>query len=453
MMIRILLVLAVLANSAAPLAAQPRERLRLIRDAELEHTIQSYSAPVFQAAGLGGVKVKVHIVNDSRLNAFVANGRHIFLFSGLLTRAEHAGQVIGVIAHETGHISGGHLVRLNREIKDAQIKALIALVLAAGAGVAARDGGAAMAGVGLGARIIEGTLYQFSRNQESAADQFGLTILDRLKISARGLGEFLAILREQDMLYAARQDPYLRTHPLTQQRMEEVQRHVARSPWGNAALPRKFEAMHIRMRAKLNGFLRPPEQVIAHYRGKESSVEARYALAVAYHRDAQLERALSFIDSLIREQPQDAYFQELRGQILFESGRVREAVDSYERAVRLAPGEGLIRAGLAQAQLELHDERFDRAALGHLAEAARQDDNYPLTWRLLSTAHGRMGDHGNSALALAEYAYLVQDLPTMRAAVARAERSLRPGSPSYQRLQDIKAQVAIIREDRRRNSD
>jgi predicted Zn-dependent protease len=449
MIVRLLLVFALLAGSAAPAAPQPGERIRLIRDAEIEKTIQSYSAPIFQAAGLGAVKVKVHLVNDSRLNAFVAGGRHMFLFTGLLMRSEHSGQVIGIIAHETGHIVGGHLVRLNQELKEAQIKALIALVLAAGAAAAAQDAGAAVAGIGLGARIIQGTLFRFTQGQEAAADQFALGLLDRLKLSARGLGEFLAILREQEMLHAARQDPYLRTHPLTEQRINEVRLHLARSPWSNAALPRQFETMHARMRAKLTGFLRPPEQVIALYRGRESSLEARYALAVAYHRDAQLERALSFIDGLIREHPQDAYFHELRGQILFENGRVRDAVEAYERAVRLAPGQGLIRTGLAQAQLELHDERFERAALGHLLEAAKQDDTLPLTWRLLSTAHGRAGDQGQAALALAEYAYLVQDIPTLRAAVARAERSLRPGSPSYQRLLDIKEQLAVVLERRR----
>lgn len=441
------------AAAAAPAAAQNRGAgLPLIRDAEIEHTIRSYSSPIFQAAGLSSAKIQVHIVNDSRLNAFVAGGRHMFINTGLLMRAEHGGQVIGVIAHETGHIVGGHLVRLQREIADAQIKQIISVILSMGAAVAARDGRVAVAGQALGQRLTEGAFYQFTRTQESAADAFALTVLDRAGISSRGLFEFLQILGEQDMLYAARQDPYLRTHPITRARADEVRQHLARSPNSDRPLPRNLEAMHIRMRAKLIGFLRPPEQVIQRYQGKETTLEARYALAVAYHQDARLDRALQYIDGLIRENPKDAYFHELRGQILFESGRdhVREAVAAYDRAVKLAPGEALIRVGLAQAQLETGDARLERAALDNLRAAIRNDDTYPLAWRLLSVAYGKAGDQGNAALANAEYAYLNRDLPTLRAAIVHAERGLKPGTPSWIRLQDLKTQVKQVLDDRRR---
>ena len=436
-----------------PALAQSRGGgLALIRDAEIEHTIRAYSAPIFQAAGLSAAKIQVHLVNDNRLNAFVAGGRHMFINTGLLMRAEHAGQVIGVIAHETGHIVGGHLVRLQREIQDAQIKQIISMILSMGAAIAARDGRVAAAGTSLGQRLTEGAFYRFTRTQESAADSFGMTALDRAGISSRGLFEFLQILGEHEMLYPARQDPYLRSHPVTRERADDVRRHLARSPNADRPLPKNFEAMHTRMRAKLFGFLRPPEQVIARYRGKENTLEARYALAVAYHQDARLERALQFIDSLIKENPNDAYFHELRGQILFESGGayVREAVTAYERAVKLAPGEALIRVGLAQAQLETGDPRLERAALENLKNSIRNDDTYALAWRLLSVAYGKAGDIGNSALANAEQAYLNSDLPTLRAAIPVAERSLKVGSPAWLRLQDLKAQVKQILDDRRR---
>ena len=441
------------ATGAAPAAAQNRGAgLALIRDAEIEHTIRAYSSPIFQAAGLSAVKIRVHLVNDSRLNAFVAGGRHMFINTGLLMRSEHAGQVIGVIAHETGHIVGGHLVRLQREIADAQIKQIISMILSMGAAVAARDGRVAGAGIALGQRLTEGAFYQFTRTQESAADAFALAALDRSGISSRGLFEFLQILGEQEMLYAARQDPYLRSHPITRARADEVRQHLARSPNANRPLPKQFEAMHIRMRAKLFGFLRPPEQVIQRYRGKENTLEARYALAVAYHQDARLDRGLQYIDGLIKESPNDPYFHELRGQILFESGRdhIREAVAAYDRAVKLAPGEALVRVGLAQAQLETGDPRLERAALDNLRAALRNDDTYPLTWRLLSVAYGKAGDRGNAALANAEYAYLNRDLPTLRAAIVHAERGLKPGTPAWLRLQDLKGQVKQILDDRRR---
>ena len=445
------LAIAAFAAAQPALAQSPSGRLALIRDAEIEHTIRAYSAPIFQAAGMSAAKIQVHLVNDNRVNAFVAGGRYIFVNTGLLTRAEHAGQVIGVIAHETGHIAGGHLVRLQRELQDAQIKQIIATILAAGAGIATRNAGVAVAGVGLGARLTEGTFYRFARTQEAAADAFGLAMLDRMGISARGLFEFLQILGEQEMLYPQR-DPYLRSHPITRERADDVRQHMARSPHTDKPLPKSFEAMHIRMRAKLVGFLLPPEQAIGRYRGKEGTLEARYALAVAYHQNARLDRALQFIDGLIKESPNDAYFHELRGQILFESGaaHVRDAIAAYERAVKLAPNEALIRVGLAQAQLETGDPRLEQAALANLKIAMRNDDTYPLAWRLLAVAYGKAGDIGNSALANAEYAYLVQDMQQLRASVAIAERNLKAGTPSWLRLQDIKSQIAQIRDERRR---
>ncbi len=450
MKIRFVLATAMLVASAVTATKSAQAQgLALIRDAEIESIIKAYSAPIFQSAGLTSTNITVHLVQDPRLNAFVAGGRHMFINTGLLMRAEHAGQVIGVIAHETGHIAGGHLVRMQRELEAAQIRQVIALILSVGAAVGTRNPGAAVAGVGLGARLTEGTFYQFTRVQESAADAFALATLDRIGVSSRGLYEFLQVLSEQEALYLARQDPYMRTHPLTRDRVDEVKRHLERSPSADKPLPRNFAALHTRMRAKLIGFLRPPEQVIALYRGRENTLEARYALAVAYFRDSRFDQGLTFIDALLKESPNDPYFNELKGELLFNAGRPKDAVPYYERAVRAAPGEGLIRVGLGQSMLESHETRYDRAALSHLAEAVRRDDTYPLAWRLLSAAYGRVGDHGNSALALAEYAYLSQDLPTLRAAVARAERQLKPGTPSYQRLLDIKAQVAQIMKDRR----
>jgi predicted Zn-dependent protease len=437
---------------AAEAAAQHGrgDRLSLIRDAEIEATIRAYAMPVFAAAGVPTGAIKVHLVADDRLNAFVAGGSHMFINTGLLARADHAGQVIAVIAHETGHIVGGHLVRLYRELQDAQIRAIIATILSAAAAVAARDGRAAVAGQSLGQRIIEGTFYQFTRSQEAAADQFGLTVLDRMGISARGLAEFLAILRQQESILVARQDPYVRTHPLTAERLEEVRRHMARSPHTNAPLPARFQVMHARMRAKLIGFLQPPERVFEHYRGRENTLEARYALAVANHRDARTAEALRLIEGLIKEQPNDAYFHELRGQILYESGRPREAIAAYERAAKALPGEPLVRVDLAKAQLAVNDPALDRAALANLREAVRRDDTNPEGWRQLSVAYGRVGELGESALANAEFFYLVGSLPDLRAAIARAERLLRPGTAAWQRLEDLKTQVAQIREDRRR---
>ncbi|MGE5145897.1 MAG: M48 family metalloprotease, partial [Candidatus Eiseniibacteriota bacterium] len=323
-------------GAALPAAAQGGpQQMSFIRDSEVENTIRFYVTPIFRYAGLDPDNVQIHLVNDPRLNAFVANGQHIFINTGLLIASQNALQVIGVIAHETGHIHGGHLLRAREAIRNAQIQSLIALALGMGAAVAARDGGAAVATLGLGSKIVEGTFLKYTRTQEQSADQFALTALDAEHLSSRGLLEFFQILENQEFLLADRQDPYMRTHPLTQDRIEFVRNHVEHSPYSNLKLPPIYAELHARMRAKLIGFLDAPSRTFQLYKETDKSIPARYARAIAYHKAASTQKALAEVDSLIAERPKDPYFHELKGQILFEVGRPADSVVSYQKAVDL----------------------------------------------------------------------------------------------------------------------
>jgi len=427
----------------APAAAQsgPQQQLSLIRDSEIENTIRFYVTPIFRFAGLDPDNVEIHLVNDRRLNAFVANGQHIFINTGLLIASQNALQVIGVIAHETGHIHGGHLVRARDAIRNAQIQSLIALALGMGAAVAAKDGGAAVATLGLGSKIVEGTYLKYSRTQEQSADQFALTALDNEHMSARGLLEFFQILENQEFLVSDRQDPYMRTHPLTQDRIEFVRNHVDHSPYKDAKLPAIYDELHQRLRAKLIGFLEAPSRTFSVYKETDQSIPARYARAIAYHKAASTQKALAEVDSLIAERPKDPYFHELKGQILFEVGRPADSVVSYEKAVQLLPQDALIRTNLGQSLVALDTPEADQKAIAHLNEASRRDSDYPPTWRLLGIAYGRRGDIGMASLALAENALRTGDFKSARAQAARAERLLPKGSPGWNRVQDIKSDI------------
>lgn len=445
---RIAILLIFTASLLAPGTAAARS-MSLIRDAEIERTIRAYTAPMFGAIGVGRNSVRVHIVNRGQINAFVAGGRHIFINTGLLMAAKDADMVIGVLAHETGHVVGNHLIRLRGAIREAQIKQIITFILAGVAGVAARDGRAAGAVVSLGSAIVQGTLFSYSRGMESEADEFALTTLDRMGISARGLAALMQHLISQEALLSSMQDPYLRTHPLTQARLDRVQRHMKRSRFTNKPTPARFQKMHARMRAKLIGFLTPPASVIARYGSKNTSLEARYSLAVAYHRNNQLQRALTTIDGLIRERPRDPFFRELKGQILLESGKARAAVAAYQSAVRLAPNEALIRSAYAHALLQTRDRSQVPAALRHLINVTSRDDTYATGWRLRAVAHGRLKQIGESAASLAEYYLLLGDGGEVRRQVRRAERLLRVGSPSWRRVQDIKSTPIYTKKGRR----
>ena len=434
-MIRSIAILLVFVAGTASPATVSARGLPLIRDAEIERAIRAYSVPIFSAIGVAGSDVRVHIVNSRRLNAFVAGGRHIFIHTGLLLEAEDAGMVIGVLAHETGHIVGQHLTQLRGALREAQIKQILTFILAAGAGVASGDGQTAGAVASLGSSIVSGTLYRFTRSMENEADAFALATLDRMGVSARGLARMMERLIAQEALLGSQQDPYLRTHPLTRERLDRIRRHMQRSPHTAKPTPARFRKMHARMRAKLQGFLSPPGTIIARYAGKDQAPEARYALAVAYHRAGRLDSALSTIDGLIGEAPRDAFFHELKGQILLERGLADRA---YATAVRLAPGEALIRGAYAHALLQTGERDRVPAALRHLVEATFGDKTYATGWRLRAVAHGRLKQFGESAAALAEYYLLLGDPAGVRQQVRRAERLLRRGSPSWRRIQDIK---------------
>ena len=411
----------------------------LIRDEEIETTIRSWSAPIFHAAGLDPGAVAVYIIPETALNAFVSGGQKIFLTSGLLMRSESPGQVKGVIAHETGHIAGGHLARLQEALKYAQLESIIALVL--GAGIIAGSGGEAGAAGGavvMGGQEIAGrNLLKYTRGQEAAADQAAMSYLDRTGQSSKGMEDFMRILAQHEAIYVGRGDPYMRSHPMTRDRVEVIGNHVANSRWSDVPEPPQSVLAHARMRAKLLAFLEPLDRTLKEYPESDTSLPARYARAIAYYRKGNLARALPLVGGLIAEHPDDPYFHELRGQMLFENGHLAEAVQSYKVAVGLKPDSALFLTMLAQAQLELNDPAQTRAATAHLIEAVKLEKDNAGSWNFLAIAYGRQGQVGLSSLALAEKFLIRGKNKDAHAQAKRAEKALPHGSPSWLRAQDI----------------
>lgn len=418
----------------------------LIRDTEIENIIRAYAEPVFGAAGMSADDINVHILHEPSLNAFVIDGFNMFLHTGLLREAEDPEQLIGVIAHETGHIAGGHVAKLTQQVKGLVDVPLIALIVGVGLGVLAQDSRATMAAASLGNQLAQRQFLAYARGHENAADQLGLRYLDQAGISAEGLYEFLSKLQNQEYLVIERQSPYVRTHPITSQRIEFVRRHIEQSSTTGRELSASFKTMHARLQAKLDGFLDFPTRTLAKYKDTDRSIPARYARAIAYHRDAEIEKALRLIDGLIAEFPDDAYFHELKGQILFESGRPAGAAEAYSEAVRLMPDAPLIRTALAQALNATQQPGAYELALVHLQASVREDKTFPMTWLQMAIAYGRTGEIGQSALAGAEYNVLVRRYEDARAQVLRAEELLERGSPGWQRAQDIKRQLDQIDE-------
>lgn len=442
-------ILCLLGGNAAYAAGEPG--LPRIRDAEIEHYLRQWATPVWQVAGLDPNQVQIVLVGENQINAFVAGGLNIFIYTGLLVQSDNAGQVIGVMAHETGHIAGGHLARMGDAIENAQIVQILGLVL--GAAAAAASGGrgdAGLAGIGAGATAAQQSFLSFSRTQERSADQAGVNFLEASHQSARGMYEFMKKLQGQEFLSAQRQDPYLRTHPLTQDRVDFIDHFLQSSKYANAPWPPAYAEEHARMRGKLIGYLWPVARVFQRYKETDKSVEARYARSIAYHREAHENEALKLIDSLLAERPDDPFFNEQRAQFLFESGKVREAVAPYQKANQLFPHNSLIETELAQAMVETNDPRYETEALTALNEAVTVEQDNPLTWRMLAVIYGRRGDEGRASLAIAEQAFAEGRYVDARGQAKRAQKLLPAGSPGAIRAQDIEQAATKALKDSKR---
>lgn len=422
--------------------------LSLIRDAEIENTIRTYATPLFQAAGLNPRAITLYLVNDKSLNAFVAGGRNMFIHTGLLMAADGPEEVIGVLAHETGHISGGHLAARTEAIKDAQRGSLITTLLGIGAAIATGSAGVGAAVLSGGNDVALKGLLSYTRSQEAAADQAALNFLNATEQSPAGLLTFMEKLEGQEILFTDNQDPYLQTHPLSQDRVIFFRNQTEKSPYKDTPPDPKLVEMHDRMVAKLVGFLEPLPRVLQKYPEEDTSLPARYARSIAYYRKGQLDQALPIIDSLIEEEPEDPYFRELKGQVLFENGRIAEAVEEYELAKERLPRSGLIRQSLAQAQLETNDPALIEPALENLDLILQQEPNNSFAWRLAAIGYGRQGDKPNTTLALAEAALARGEYGEAVGFGKRAESLMSEGSAGWLRAQDIVNEASRLRDER-----
>ena len=421
---------------ATPAFAQdaPDKGPSILRDAEIEGTLRTFATPVFVAAGLDPAAIHIYLVDDSALNSFVAGGQNLFMNTGTIMRSETPNQLVGIMAHETGHIAGGHLSRSEQAMRNATNEGLAALLI--GAALAAVSGGMAGAAMLGASGVAERSWLQYSIEQEARADQAGLGFLDRTHQSARGLLQFFQILQTSLMLSGQHEEPYLRTHPLTSQRIDYVREHVNNSPYSNNPDSPASIAMHQRMKAKLAGFLSTPQDTLDAYKESDKSEAARYARAIAYYRVPDLAHALPAIDSLIHDYPTNPYYPELKGQALFENGRIAEAVGPYEQAVKLEPRSALLQLELAQVQIETNNPALISKALPELQDVVLVEPDNAQAWRLLAVAYGQNNNMGMMALALAEQGAASGDYDMARQQAIRATKLLPPG-PNRQRAQDI----------------
>ncbi|WP_184254142.1 M48 family metalloprotease [Rhodopseudomonas rhenobacensis] len=442
-----LLVAAALALAPFPAAAQQGGNgPRLLRDTEIEQLLRDYTRPILRTAGLEKQNIQVAIINDPTFNAFVADGRRIFVNYGALMQSQTPNQLIGVLAHETGHLAGGHLSKLREQLAQAQTQMIVAMMLGVGAMVAGAKSGSegAASNIGMAAlsapqEMIRRNLLSYQRQQEENADRAGVKFLTATGQSPKGMYETFKRFTD-DSLFAARgADPYSQSHPMPAERVRALEELARSSPYWDKKDDAALQLRHDMMRAKTSGFMEKPDTVNRRYPLSNDTLPARYARAISTYLHGDLRSALSQIDGLLQQQPNNPYFYELRGQALLEGGRPAEAVAPLRKAVAMTGGAPLISMLLGQALVASDNKATTDEAIGILRAALARETEAPLGYSQLAMAYGRKGDYAQADLAAAQAAFLRGDAKTARELASRAKTRFAVGSPGWVKADDIVA--------------
>ncbi len=419
------------------LHAQNRDGFVIIRDSEIESYLQEWGEPLLKAAQIPDGGVNIILVQNNDVNAFVAGGANVFFYTGLIEKTDDPGELMGVFAHELGHIAGGHLVSTRDAFERASYESILGTVVGIGAALLSGEGGAANA-------IISGTQNLATRNflansriKESSADQAALSYFEVAKYNPEGLGSFLEKLQDQELLPASRQSEYVRTHPLTRDRVEAVKARAAQSPYIDAEFPPEWIEQHARMRAKLIAFT-APGRVAWEYDDRDTSIPAQYARAIAAYRQNSIDDALERINALIQSEPGNPYFHELKGQMLVEFSRIEAGLEPYRQSIELKPQEALFRIAYAHALIESgNDNERLREAIEQLSIAQKTELRSGRIHRLLATAYGRLGDENAAKIHLAEEAVLQRRIPYAKKLAQNALSNTEPQSATWIKAKDL----------------
>jgi len=426
-----LLASILLVGMALPASAQS-----LLRDTEIEETLRAYTDPILRAAALDPNSVDLYLVNDKSLNAFVTRGQNIFLHTGLILEARTPNQLKGVIAHETGHIAAGHIVRRDYGNRSAYG----AMLIAAGVGIAAILAGEGEAGASilLGSQqfgAIDAAAY--SRVNEASADQAAAKYMKFSGQSSRGLVQFFEKFRYQEVLSNGRRFPYFRSHPLSNERIDKLREITEESEFANVTDTEEELRSFEMMQAKLIGFLNAPQTVFSKYPETDQSKPARYARAVAHYQAADLKSALKSIDSLIAEEPKNPYFHELKGQMLYESGKGADAIAPFRMSVSLKPEAPLLKVALGQALIEQDTPESIQEAIVLLKSALQREPSNGTAWYNLSQAYDRIDEPALARYATAEQAFAIGDYNRALSFARRAQDGLQVHRAQWRRASDI----------------
>jgi len=410
---------------------------QVLRDTETELLFKDMSVPLIRAGGLDPDSVKVVLLNDPEINAFVAQGQIVYIQSGLLEAADNVNQLQGVTAHELGHVIAGDAIRSGQGQNQAIGITILSLVLGA---VAIAAGAGADAGMGIlqaGQRAALGEFLAFTRGQEATADATGSRLLSKAGISGKGMLDFFAKLQNEEYRLAIySKDSFDQSHPLSSERIQALEQKLKADPAYNKPIDPALEARFERVKAKLLGYI-DPRQAVLRYPESNQSIPAHYARAYAYHQGGYPDKAEAEADALLAKDPHDPFFLELKGQILLEDGKPKDALTPLREATERSGNAPMIAAMLGHALVETNDPKNFDEAKQILKVAVNRDNEDPFAWYQLGIIYDREGDQPRASLATAERNNLEGNAKMALASAQMAMKGIQPGTPDYLRAQDI----------------
>ena len=434
--------LVILLLLSSPLKIVKAQNIRLIQDAEIELYIREWVEPILKVAGLSPNSVNIYIVNDNTINAFVAGGQNIFINTGLILAAKEVNALIGVLAHEVGHISGGHLNRAVNSMKRAQETVTIATIITAGlmaaSKVAGLDTPAGLAKLAtLGPSIAERNFYKHTRQNEKYADAAAIEYMTAVNRSCIPLTELLKTLGKQELLHENRQDPYLRTHPISQDRISDIMEATKNINIDKSENLLLDEIKFKRIVAKIIAFTNTPGKTLLLYPRSSSQIDARYARAIAYLRLPDLDKGIKEIKELINLDRNDPFFPEVLGQMLFENGQIFQSIKQLKISAQLLPNNPYILLSLARSQIEYGENKENNDAINNLKQVLKIIPKNIAAWKLLSIAEARNNNIGLAQLASAEAYFLLGQYALSIQFAEKARIAFKKQSPSDIRALDI----------------
>ncbi|MER9025894.1 M48 family metalloprotease [Mesorhizobium sp. M0815] len=419
------------------------QNVPVVRDAEIEALVRDYARPIFKAAGLSGDAINIVLVNDQSFNAFVA-GRRMFINTGALMTAETPNEIIGVIAHEAGHIAGGHQQKLREQLERAKTMAILATLLGAGAmvaGATSNSRGLAGAGMGVmagGGEMAQRSILAYQRTEEMTADRSAIAYLNATGQSGMGMLKTFSRFQNALSLSGAQVDPYKISHPMPQERIANLEVLVKQSPYLDKVDPPTLQQRHDMMRIKIAAYMQGQAAASRLIRKNPGSLASRYGDAQMTYLFGNLASALTKTNALIKEQPKNPYFQELRGDILMKANRPKDAADAYARSVSLDPARsGLLPVSYGQALMAIGTPDSLKKAVAQINTGLGRDRENAAGYRYLAQAYGELGNIPAAELATAEGHFYSGDYKNAKIFAMRAQQSMKRGEPGWLRAQDI----------------